>query len=296
MQQDAVGIRRDDADARGGQLERPRVVLRDHGQRGRRRDRRAAGDRGRLVHRRRLVEDPARDQVHGHAGPVAKAIIMVLEEVEVDAEARVVDADLAEHAELGERLDDAARGQLDAPQQLRVAQRLQPVPGLDRSRSAAVAGQDDRGRALARRLGPDARHDLGPRVDRRDPPRRQPGAGRDPAQLRREVRRPAVERLQRALTQLVRARRVDATGREDPLVAQPRPADPAGERLTQRAPPRLRVGLGREVREDRHGPPRSHRGVRPCVQRAHATVVRDRPARRRRGASPPQGRLETRSR
>ena len=141
VHQQPLGVGQCVADAAGVEFRTDRSGFgagdRDHGQRGGRRYRRLRGAQHRLVQVVSLVEDRARQNVNGHTD--FHPILLVMKDVEVDAQTAVVHIDLADDAVFGDGGGVAAIVVRDLPYQPQIGKPGIPVPRLYRDRRLAVA-------------------------------------------------------------------------------------------------------------------------------------------------------------
>ena len=189
------------------------------------------------------------EDVHRDA---ARAIVLVAEDVEVQPETRLVEADLAEDALLGHAGEPVA----GARDLVRVPEGVEldvPVPGLHahhaiggRSAVGAIRPADPcrDGRALARAHGAH-RQDLGARVERDDSGERHLSTLGDALELGDDLGPPGAERFQRALHRLLLLRLGHPAGAEELRVPLIGVSEAAAQRCAP-GEPELTAGRARD--------------------------------------------------
>jgi hypothetical protein len=260
------GLTFDDGDSRRTGLEEGRTrdipAVGSDCQAGGGADRRTAGDLDCLLERRRLVVYTARDEVDGDTWH--RTVIGVVEHVHVAAHPGVVDADLAEDAQLGERVHATTVVRDVGPGQGLGRQVHEPVPGLQGARGVAVGGQVDAGRALAVTARFSQGHDLGAAAQQSCLPGLDTRAAGQAGQFDGQAGRPSGHDVEDSVRGVARIVRFDALGLEESPVAVEALPHLAAEALSDLRPSLPGVpGDGLETVDDHHptAPNRASRGA-----------------------------------
>ncbi|SPO55993.1 protein of unknown function [Pseudomonas sp. JV551A1] len=193
VQQPAVFSRQDQRCARGAQFDagraRAAVLAGEHCQHGRGTDPRRPGKLDGLLDAAGFLQQTPGDGVHRHTTTVV--VTGVVEDIEVQAEARAVHTKLCKHAELAEQLDVHAALGVQRQHQAVGAQAVMPIPGLQGLRCTCTTGCMHGGRAFA--VAGSGRQHFGAGVQTRQLPQRQFGTAGHADHFSGQARAPGLQ-------------------------------------------------------------------------------------------------------